>query len=56
MMHYRRPDVTVVGGVITVHSIDDRQPVALSLHHIPIATSFAFFDGIIHSFIHDYST
>ena len=35
----------VVGDKVTVHSIDDRQPVALAMHHLPIATTFAFFHG-----------
>lgn len=45
LLHFRRPDVTVVGDSVTVHSVEDRQPVALALHHIPISCSFAFFDA-----------
>ena len=44
LLHFRRPDVTVVGDSVTVHSVEDRQPIALALHHIPISCSFAFFD------------
>jgi len=44
LIEYRRPDVTVIGRNVTVHSIDDRQPVSLSLHHWPISLTFAFFD------------
>ncbi|MDO9334167.1 MAG: exosome complex component RRP45 [Dehalococcoidales bacterium] len=44
LLHFRRPDVTVVGEQVTVHSVEDRQPVALALHHIPISSTFAFFD------------
>jgi 3' exoribonuclease family, domain 2 len=44
LMHFRRPDVTVVGETITIHGIEDRQPVPLSLHHIPICVTFAFFE------------
>lgn len=42
LQYYRRPDVTVLGTTVTIHSVDDRQPVALAMHHIPIAVSFAF--------------
>ncbi len=35
----------VVGDVVTVHSVDDRQAVPLALHHIPISVTFAFFTG-----------
>jgi len=44
LAHFRRPDVTVVGESVTVHSVDDRQPVALAMHHLPMTSSFAFFD------------
>ncbi|KAG2224154.1 hypothetical protein INT45_000169 [Circinella minor] len=44
LSHFRRPDVTVVGEEVTIHPIDQRNPVPLSIHHIPICVSFAFFD------------
>jgi exosome complex component RRP45 len=42
---FRRPDVTVVGDKVTIHSSSDRQPVPLALHHLPVSVSFAFFDA-----------
>jgi ribonuclease PH len=42
LSHFRRPDVTVVGDVVTVHSVDDRQPVGLVLHHVPVSVTFCF--------------
>jgi exosome complex component RRP45 len=47
LAHFRRPDVTVVGEHVTVHSVEDRQPVPLALHHLPISCSFAFFDPLV---------
>ncbi|GIX72971.1 hypothetical protein CEXT_194311 [Caerostris extrusa] len=44
LAHFRRPDVTVVGTEITVHSLDDREPVPLNLHHMPIAINLALYD------------
>jgi len=44
LMHFRRPDVTVVGTEYTIHSLSERQPVPLSIHHMPVAISFAFLD------------
>jgi len=46
LAHFRRPDVTVLGEQVTVHSVEDRQPVPLALHHLPISCSFAFFDPL----------
>ena len=41
LKHHRRPDVTVVGSEITVHSMHDRHPVPLSIHHLPICVTLA---------------
>ncbi|KAI7888300.1 ribosomal protein S5 domain 2-type protein [Mucor mucedo] len=45
LLHFRRPDVTVSGEEVTIHPIDQRNPVPLSVHHIPICITFAFFDN-----------
>ena len=48
LMAFRRPDVTVGGGddgqAVTVHPPDQREPVPLSLHHLPLPISFALFE------------
>ncbi|KAI8387272.1 ribosomal protein S5 domain 2-type protein [Blakeslea trispora] len=44
LLHFRRPDVTVSGEDVTIHPIDQRNPVPLSIHHIPICITFAFYD------------
>jgi exosome complex component RRP45 len=43
LLHFRRPDVTVIGQEVTIHTLEERHPVPLTLHHIPICVSFAFF-------------
>lgn len=43
LLHFRRPDVTVMGGKVTVHPVDDRQPMPLAIHHVPISLTCAFF-------------
>jgi exosome complex component RRP45 len=46
LLHFRRPDITITGDAITVHSVADREPVPLSIHHLPICVTFAVFgDG-----------
>ncbi|EEB09606.1 exosome subunit Rrp45 [Schizosaccharomyces japonicus yFS275] len=48
LCHYRRPDVTVTGEEVVVHSPEERVPVPLSVLHMPICTTFFFFhDGSI---------
>ena len=44
MAHFRRPDVTICGEEVTIHTLEDRDPIPLSVHHMPICVSFAFFD------------
>ncbi|XP_062430007.1 exosome complex component RRP45 isoform X2 [Rhea pennata] len=43
LCHFRRPDVSVQGEEITVYTPEERDPVPLSIHHMPICVSFAFF-------------
>ncbi|CAG8617946.1 2022_t:CDS:2 [Paraglomus occultum] len=45
LSHFRRPDVTVAGTDVTIHSLKSRNPVPLSIHHMPICVTFAFFDN-----------
>ncbi|KXJ22400.1 exosome complex component RRP45 isoform X2 [Exaiptasia diaphana] len=44
LKHFRRPDVSVMGEEVTVHSHQDREPVSLSILHMPVCVTFAFFD------------
>ncbi|XP_051783616.1 exosome complex component RRP45 isoform X2 [Erpetoichthys calabaricus] len=43
LCHFRRPDVSVIGEEVTVYSVDERDPVPLCIHHMPICVSFSFF-------------
>jgi len=43
LSHFRRPDVTLKGDVVTIHPINERDPVPLAVHHHPVTSSFAMF-------------
>jgi exosome complex component RRP45 len=43
LLHFRRPFTTVIGNQVTIYSPNDREPVPLSIHHIPICITFGFF-------------
>uniref|UniRef100_A0A8D2D4Y0 Exosome complex component RRP45 n=1 Tax=Sciurus vulgaris TaxID=55149 RepID=A0A8D2D4Y0_SCIVU len=43
LCHFRRPDVSVQGDEVTLYTPEERDPVPLSIHHMPICVSFAFF-------------
>jgi len=46
LRHFRRPDVTVDGDSITLHSLRDRDPVPLSIIHHPLCVTVSYFgDG-----------
>jgi exosome complex component RRP45 len=57
LLHFRRPFTTVIGNSLTLvrnvqlipanyvkHTAEDKQPVPLSIHHIPVSISFAIFE------------
>ncbi|GAA5871619.1 hypothetical protein JCM8547_007099 [Rhodosporidiobolus lusitaniae] len=43
LRHFRKPDVTVNGEEVVIHSMDERVPVPLAIHHSPMCLTFAFF-------------
>ncbi|XP_072112202.1 exosome complex component RRP45 [Mobula birostris] len=43
LSHFKRPDVSIQGEEVTVYSPEERDLIPLSIHHMPIAVSFAFF-------------
>ncbi|GJQ10452.1 hypothetical protein GpartN1_g2243.t1 [Galdieria partita] len=46
LLHVRRPDVTIVGNDVFIHGLEEREPVPLTVHHLPISVSFGIFlDG-----------
>jgi exosome complex component RRP45 len=42
LTHFRRPEVSVVGETVTVHGLDDKTPVALAIHHVPLCVTLGF--------------
>lgn len=44
LAHFRRPDVSVSGNDITVHSFDDKDPIPLVIQHYPVYTTYAFYE------------
>ncbi|KAG8928804.1 hypothetical protein FRC02_006446 [Tulasnella sp. 418] len=44
LKHFRKPEVEVIGDEVTIHSPEERAPVPLAMHHMPICITFAFFE------------
>lgn len=44
LSHFRRPDIIVCGEDTAVVSTEERDPLPLTLHHLPICVTFAIFD------------
>lgn len=44
LLHFKKPDVSVFGEQVTVHPVDEREPVPLGILHIPICITFSFFN------------
>lgn len=43
LCHFKRPDVGIQGDEVTVYSPEERDPISLSIYHMPICVSFSFF-------------
>jgi len=43
LAHFKRPDVSLEGDIVKVHSTSERDPIPLALHHFPVCSTFAFF-------------
>lgn len=48
LMTFRRPECAIDAnaGTVTVCDIDAREPIALNMHHYPIASTFCFYDEV----------
>ena len=44
LLYARRPEFTISGQDVVVHSVEERQPVPLAIQHVPFAVSFVVFD------------
>jgi len=42
--HFKKPDISINDQQVIVHDLDERQPVPLSILHIPICISYSFFN------------
>lgn len=45
LLHFKRPEVTIQGEEFKIHSLQERNAVPLSIHHIPICVTFGLFQG-----------
>ena len=45
LRHFRRPEVAVEGGVVTVYTLAERVPVPLAMLHHPLCVTLSFFHG-----------
>ena len=43
LRHFRKPDVSVQGEVVTIHTLAERVPVQLSMLHHPFCVTLSFF-------------
>jgi exosome complex component RRP45 len=45
LLNFRRPEISIEGDQVKVHSLEARDPVRLSVHHVPICITFALFEN-----------
>ncbi|ORY28024.1 ribosomal protein S5 domain 2-type protein [Naematelia encephala] len=46
LRHFRKPEIEVIGDEVIVHSPDERAPVPLAIHHVPLCVTFAYFENL----------
>ncbi|QNP97259.1 ribosomal protein S5 domain 2-type protein [Yarrowia lipolytica] len=44
LYHFKKPDVDVDGGAVTVCDMEERHPVALSVLHLPVSVTYGLFE------------
>lgn len=44
LQHFRKPDVLVKGSSVVLYSQDERNPVPLSILHVPICVTYSFYN------------
>lgn len=45
LSHFKRPDVTVIGKDVQIHTFEEKNPVSLTFNHQPFCVTFTFFDN-----------
>ncbi|RXK41045.1 exosome complex component RRP45 [Tremella mesenterica] len=46
LRHFRKPEIEVIGDEVIIHSPEERAPVPLSMHHVPLCVTFAYFENL----------
>lgn len=44
LQHFKKPDISIKGTEIIIHDFNQRQPVPLSVLHVPICVTYSFFN------------
>ncbi|XP_035891465.1 exosome complex component rrp45 [Anopheles stephensi] len=44
LAHFKRPDITVDGENVIVHTMEEKEPIKVTLFHYPICVSYAIFN------------
>lgn len=46
LQHFRKPDISIRGTEVVIHSTETHQPTPLSILHIPLCTTYSFFNPL----------
>ena len=44
LMHFKRPEVTVDGHDVKIHTADEKEPTILTLHHKPFCVTIGYIE------------
>lgn len=46
LQHFKKPDISIDGENVIIHDYEERQPIPLSILHVPICISYSFFNPV----------
>lgn len=53
LQHFRKCDTSIEGEIVTIYTPAEREPVPLSMLHLPFCVTFSFYDGLDDAFLVD---
>jgi len=46
LRNFRRPDITLIGDQVQVHSLEEKEPIPLNIYHYPLCITFGFCEQV----------
>lgn len=52
LAHFKRPDITISGDEVIIHTLSEKDPIPIAIHHFPVCISYAIYNnGYLHIYL-----